>query len=101
MASARALVFVVTAQALIGELSLWVLAAAGLQFIYTLLLTLVGRHESKRGKPYAGPVIPRMIAGMAVLDGIVLAILVAPIWLALGVSFALLTRFFQRYVRGD
>jgi 4-hydroxybenzoate polyprenyltransferase len=101
MAGARALVFVVTAQALIGELSPWILAAAGLQFIYTLLLTLVGRHESKRGRPYSGPVIPRMIAGMAILDGIVLAILVAPIWLALGVVLAFATRFGQRYVRGD
>lgn len=101
MAGARALVFVVTAQALTGELNQCIVLAAGLQFIYTLTLTLVGRHESKRGRPYAGPVIPRMIAGMAILDGIVLAILVAPIWLALGVLLAFATRFGQRYVRGD
>lgn len=101
MAGARALVFIVTAQALVGESSPWVLLAAGLQFIYTLTLTLVGRHESKRGRPYSGPVIPRMIAGMAILDGIVLAILVAPVWFALGVLLAFATRFGQRYVRGD
>lgn len=101
MAGARALVFIVTAQALVGESSPWVLLAAGLQFIYTLTLTLVGRHESKRGRPYSGPVIPRMIAGMAILDGIVLAILVAPVWFVLGVLLAFATRFGQRYVRGD
>lgn len=101
MASARALVFIVTAQALVGELNLWLLLAAGLQFVYTLSLTLVGRHESKRGKPYSGPVIPRMIAAMAILDGIVLAVLVAPVWLVLGIVMAFLTRFGQRYVRGD
>jgi 4-hydroxybenzoate polyprenyltransferase len=85
MAGARAMVFVVTAQALVGELNQWIVLAAALQFIYTLVLTLVGR----------------MIAGMAILDGIVLAILVAPIWLVLGILLAFATRFGQRYVRGD
>lgn len=102
MAAARALVFVVTAQTIIGELTFWVIIAAALQFIYTLSLTLVGRHESKRGRPYAGPVIPRMIAGMAILDGLVLAVLLAaPGWLAVGLVLAFLTRLGQRYVRGD
>lgn len=102
MAGARALVFVVTAQAIVGDLTLWVIIAAALQFIYTLSLTLVGRHESKRGRPYAGPVIPRMIAGMAILDGLVLAaVLTAPVWLGLGLFMAFLTRLGQRYVRGD
>ena len=101
MAGARALVFVVTAQALVSEFNVLVLIAAALQFIYTLTLTLVGRHETKRGKPYSGPVIPRMIAGMAILDGAVLAALVMPVWLALGIVMALLTRFGQGYVRGD
>ena len=102
MAGARALVFVVTAQALVGELTFWVLVAACLQFLYTLSLTLVGRHESRRGRPYAGPVIPRMIAGMAVLDGLVLTLVLAsPLWLGLGLLLAFLTRLGQRYVRGD
>lgn len=101
MAGARAMVFCVTAQALAGELNKWIALAATLQFIYTLILTLVGRHESKRGRPYSGPVIPRMIAGMAILDGMVLAVLVAPMWLAVGILLAFATRFGQRYVRGD
>ena len=101
MAGARALVFVVVAQALVGELTFWIIIAALLQFIYTLSVSLVGRHESKRGRPYSGPVIPRMIAGMAILDGIVLALVVAPVWLVLGIAMAFLTRFGQRFVRGD
>jgi len=101
MAGARALVFIVTAEAISGALGGWIIVAASLQFVYTLSLTLVGRHESKRGRPYAGPVIPRMIAGMALLDGLVLAVLVAPSWLLLGVVMTFLTRFGQRYVRGD
>jgi 4-hydroxybenzoate polyprenyltransferase len=42
-----------------------------------------------------------MIAGMAILDGAILAILVAPVWFFLGVLLAFATRFGQRYVRGD
>lgn len=101
MAGARALVFIVVALALSGTLPHWVLLAAALQFFYTLSLTLVARHENKRGKPYAGPVIPRMIAAMALVDGALLALLVSPYWLVLGAAFAFLTRFGQRYVRGD
>ena len=42
-----------------------------------------------------------MIAGMAVVDGILLAIFVGPAWLAVGIALMLLTRFGQQYVRGD
>lgn len=101
MAAARALVFIVVLMALTGQWLFWVLVAAALQFVYTLLLTFVARHEHTRGKPYSGPVIPRMIAAMALLDGMLLALVVAPVWLLVGVLFALLTRVGQRYVRGD
>lgn len=101
MASARALVFIVVASALAGSLPVWVLIAASVQFFYTLSLTLVARHENKRGKPYSGPVIPRMIAGMALVDGVLLALVVSPYWLLVGAALVLLTRFGQRYVRGD
>jgi 4-hydroxybenzoate polyprenyltransferase len=101
MAAARALVFIVVLMALTGQWLLWVLVAAVLQFGYTLLLTFVARHEHTRGRPYSGPVIPRMIAAMAVLDGILLALVVAPAWLLVGFGLALCTRLGQRYVRGD
>jgi hypothetical protein len=91
----------VVLMALTGEWLQWVLIAAVLQFLYTLSLTFVARYEHMRGKPYTGPVIPRMIAGMAVVDGILLALVVAPVWLLVGIALAVLTRFGQRYVRGD
>lgn len=101
MGLARALVFVVVLMALSAQWLQWVLIAAALQFVYTLSLTFVARYEHIRGKPYSGPVIPRMIAGMAVIDGALLAMVVAPVWLVAGIALALLTRFGQRYVRGD
>lgn len=101
MGLARALVFVVVLMALTAEWLHWVLIAAALQFTYTLLLTFVARYEHMRGKPYSGPVIPRMIAGMAIVDGTLLAIVAAPLWLLAGIVLAVLTRFGQRYVRGD
>ncbi len=101
MGLARALVFIVVLMALTAQWLYWVLIAAVIQFIYTLLLTFVARYEHMRGKPYAGPVIPRMIAGMAVVDGVLLALVASPLWLLAGITFAVLTRFGQRYVRGD
>jgi 4-hydroxybenzoate polyprenyltransferase len=101
MASARLWVFVVTALALKPELQPIVLFAGSLQFVYTLLVTVVARHENTRGKPYGFPLIPRMIAGMALLDGLVLAFFVDLPWLALGAAMAFLTRLGQRFVRGD
>ena len=101
MAAARLLVFVVTAEAIAGQVGALVWIAGSLQFVYTLLITVVARHEHARGKRYAFPLIPRMIAGMAVLDGLVLTALVSPLWLIAGFAAALLTHFGQRYVRGD
>lgn len=101
MGLARALVFVVVLMAYADQWLWWVLVAAAVQFGYTLLLTFVARHEHTRGKPYQGPVIPRMIAAMAVIDGLLLACVVAPLWLLPGVALAIMTRFGQRYVRGD
>lgn len=101
MAAARALVFVVVAQAVAGEFVWLAMLAGGVQFLYTLVLTLVARHENKRGKPYAGPVIPRMIAAMALVDSLFLSVVISPVWILLGIAMTALTRFSQRYVRGD
>lgn len=101
MGLARALVFIVVLMALTGEWLYWVIVAAVIQFLYTLSLTFIARYEHIRGKPYKGPVIPRIIAAMAVVDGILLAIVVSPLWLLAGIAMTFLTRFGQRYVRGD
>jgi hypothetical protein len=42
-----------------------------------------------------------MIAGMSVVDGLVLTLAVSPLWLLAGIAAATLTHFGQRFVRGD
>lgn len=101
MASARLLVFAVTAYALTQEWVTVIWIAGGLQFIYTLLVTVVARYEHRRQQNYSIPLIPLMIAGMAILDGLVLAVLVNPWWIFIGLVAAAMTRFGQKYVRGD
>jgi 4-hydroxybenzoate polyprenyltransferase len=101
MAGARTMVFVVMSLGLTGGVSAPVWVAGGLQFGYTLLVTVVARGEGARQTPRGYPLIPRMIAGMSVLDGLVLAVWHSPAWLFVGIGAAALTHFGQRYVRGD
>ena len=101
MALCRLLVFVVAALALSGRVEQPVLAAAGIQFVYVVLISLVARHENTRSAPFPFPVIPAMIAGISLVDGIVMASLVSPPWLIAGMAGALLTWAGQRFVRGD
>lgn len=101
MASCRLLVFLVVALALTGQANRWVIVAGGMQFFYVVLISLVARHENTRATPFAYPVIPVMLAGISLLDGLILAVLVAPPWLLAGIGGAFLTRLGQRHVRGD
>ena len=42
-----------------------------------------------------------MIAGISMVDGLLMAVFASPYWLTAGVAGALATRLVQRYVRGD
>jgi 4-hydroxybenzoate polyprenyltransferase len=101
MASARLLVFLVTARALNGDGLFIVWVAGGVQFVYTLALTLVARYEHRRQRHHSIPLIPLLIAGMSIVDGLLLAAVVHPCWLLVGIAMACATRFGQGYVRGD
>lgn len=101
MAACRLLVFVVVALALTGKLSAAVLVAGAAQFVWVLAISLVARRENSRAAPPRFPVVPAMIAGISLLDGVLMAILVSPAWFAAGMAGALLTWAGQRYVRGD
>jgi 4-hydroxybenzoate polyprenyltransferase len=101
MAGCRTMVFVVVGWALTGRAEPWVVLGGGLQFAYTLLVTVVARYEGQRSGGFGFPLIPRMIASMALLDGIVLAVAVDPKWLLAGLAGAALTHLGQQYVRGD
>jgi 4-hydroxybenzoate polyprenyltransferase len=101
MAGCRVGVFFVSAWALTGGVpgAVWIGAAAS--FAHTALVTVVARVENARGRPFAFPAVPAVIAAMGVTDGLVLALLRAPAWLLAGLAAAALTWAGQRFVRGD
>lgn len=101
MASCRFLIFIVTSLAVVGKVPATVLLAATVHFGYIVALSLVARYENGRAAPFGVPVIPLMLAGICVLDGILLAVLVSPVWLLAGVCGALLMQEGQKLVRGD
>ncbi len=101
MATCRALVYVVVGLALTGGLPAALLLAAAAQAVYVLSISVVARYENSRATPFRWPVIPAMLAGICLVDGLLLALLVAPAWLLVGLAGALLTALAQRYVRGD
>ncbi|BBA35461.1 uncharacterized protein sS8_3524 [Methylocaldum marinum] len=101
MAACRFLVFAVTSLALTDRLPPLVLLGGGIQFFYVVLISLVARRENARSTPFSFPVIPGMLAGIALLDGILMALSVALPWLLAGIAGSLLTWAGQRFVRGD
>jgi 4-hydroxybenzoate polyprenyltransferase len=101
MAACRFLLFPLAALGVRGELGFPVLLGGVLQFGYVLVLSAVARQENVRGVPYAVPLVPWMLAGIALLDGLMLALLVAPAWFAAGVAGAGMTLAGQRWIRGD
>jgi 4-hydroxybenzoate polyprenyltransferase len=101
MAGCRFLAFIVTALSVTDRLAAPVILAASLSFFYIVSLSMVARHENSRTIPFPFPVIPVMLAGISVLDGVLLALLVNGWWLAAGVAGGGLTMVGQRYVRGD
>lgn len=101
MAGCRLMLFVVAATAISGTVGRYVLLAGSLQFGYVLLISAVARHENRRREPYPFPLVPTLLAGISLLDGAVLAVLVSPLWLAAGIGGACLTLAGQRFVRGD
>jgi len=101
MAACRLLVFVVAAFAVSGRIGQLVIIAGIAQFLYTFAISLVARYENKSKMPLNRPVIPLMIACISLVDGILLALLVSPFWLAAGAAGAILTLYGQKFVRGD
>lgn len=99
MAACRLLVFVVVALALTGRLDAGVLVAGGAQFFYIVAISLVARRENRRASPFT--LVPALLAGICLLDGIVMALLLSPPWLLAGLAGALLTWAGQRRIRGD
>lgn len=100
MAGCRFMVYVVAGLAAAATVSPQLLALASVQFCYVLLLTLIARRE-KRTAPFAAPVIPIMLSGIVVLDGVMLALLLQPRFLAAGIAGGMATFAAQLRLRGD
>lgn len=101
MASTRLGVYIVAAFAFSSSPPSAVFILALIQAIYTLAVTLVARYENKLGFRFCYPLIPWLLAGMGIVDGVVLSFLLSPIWILAGVGTTALTRFFQLCIRGD
>jgi 4-hydroxybenzoate polyprenyltransferase len=101
MASCRFLVFVVTSLAMTGTIAAAIWCAAAIQFSYVVCISLVARFENRRPFPFTLPVIPLMLAGIPLLDGIILAVVINMKWLLAGIAGALLMQAGQRIIRGD
>ena len=101
MASCRFLVFAVASQAITGKLPAVVIVAGVIQFAYVVCISIIARHENSKPNPFSIPVVPLMLAGISLLDGIMLAVLVKPPWLLAGIGGAVMMLAGQKYVRGD
>ncbi|ACH38839.1 hypothetical protein Gbem_1824 [Citrifermentans bemidjiense Bem] len=101
MAGCRFLVFVVVGFALAGKVAEAVLLAGGAQFFYVVALSVFARYDNNRETPLPFPAMPLLLAGISLLDGVMLMLLVEPVWLLAGLSGFFLTLAGQRFVRGD
>lgn len=101
MAGCRFLIFVVAGFALAGKVAGGVLLAGGAQFVWVVALSLFARYDNSRETPLPFPAMPLLLAGISLLDGIVLMLLVEPVWLLAGLGGFFLTLAGQRFVRGD
>ncbi len=101
MAGCRFLVFVVVGTAVAGYPGGTVLIGGSAQFLWVLVISVVARYENTRAVPFRMPLIPVMLAAISLLDGVVMALFAGPWWLAAGIAGAGLTRYGQRFVKGD
>ncbi|MBI5485643.1 MAG: hypothetical protein HY888_14465 [Deltaproteobacteria bacterium] len=102
MAGCRLMVYVVAASGVAGNVSGAVMLAGSIQFGYIILLSMVARQENSRPQGYPFPVIPFMLAGICLLDGVCLAVLLqSGVWLVAGAAGTVMVMAGQRYVRGD
>jgi 4-hydroxybenzoate polyprenyltransferase len=100
MASCRFMVFAISALAVTGKIGNVILLAGTVQYLYTLSISAVARAENEsRFQRFS--IVPFMIAGISLLDGILMASFASPAWIAAGIAGSGLTLFSQKFVRGD
>lgn len=101
MAGCRFMIFAVTAAALRGEVGDLVLLAGACQFVYAIGVTTAARWEKGKISAISFPVIPLLIAGFSIVDGLLMGIASSPAWFPVGLAGFSLTILAQHFVRGD
>jgi len=102
MAGCRVMVYLVAAGGVTGRFQSSVLLVALCQFGYIVLLSGVARYENRLPRGFSFPLIPLLLAGICLVDGISLALILrSPLWLLVGVGGTLMTLAGQKFVRGD
>lgn len=101
MAACRFLVYAVTGYAILGGMSTMTMIAGAVQFCYVVAISIIARYENSRPAPFTWPVIPLLLSGICIIDGILLATSIAPAWLAVGIGGAILMLAGQKYFRGN
>ena len=101
MGACRFLVYPTTALALGGEILPVVGLAGMITFSYTMAISLVARYETARQRPYQRPLVPWMLSGMPLIDGLVIAVFAGGLWPMAGGAAFLLTLAAQYRLRGD
>jgi len=113
MGGCRFLIYIIIGAAFSIALPMPLIALAGLQFGYVLLLSLLARRE--KGAELAGgrlpsfsaassrqtSLVPAMLAGIPLIDGLALALMLGPLWLLAGIAGGAATAGWQRKIRGD
>jgi len=101
MAACRGMIFPIGALAAAGAVG-WAVGIGGLaQFLYVALISVVARLQNQGRISRALPVVPAMLVGISVLDGVVMAAFGSPAWLGAGLGGALLAHLGQKVVKGD
>lgn len=101
MAVCRLMIFMVSSVALSGTVGLYVAVAGSAQFLYTIIISVVARFENSRKRGFSFPLIPLMISCISLIDGMVMALVVSPVWIIAGAGGAVISLFGQKYIRGD
>jgi 4-hydroxybenzoate polyprenyltransferase len=102
MAGCRLMVYLVASSGVTGGVNQIVLIVALCQFGYIMLLSCVARYENRLPHAFSFPLIPLLLAGICLVDGLSLSLILrSPFWLVGGVGGLLITLAGQKYVRGD
>jgi 4-hydroxybenzoate polyprenyltransferase len=102
MAGCRFMVYMVSVVGMTGRVTIPVFLVALCQFSYIILLSGMARYENRLPRGFSFPLIPLLLAGICLVDGISAALFLrSPLWLAVGVGGFLMTLAGQKFVRGD